>query len=522
MIKNRFLILAVSAIACFVVSISLRSADTPNVVLIFADDLGFGDVSAYNADSKIQTPNLDKLASQGIRLADAHSASGVCTPSRYALLTGRYAWRTKLKNGVLGGFSEPLLAPDRMTLGHLFQRQGYATACVGKWHLGMEWNRPDRGDQEYDKRNSSEGVAFGQPIARGPTSSGFDYYFGISASLDMPPYVFIENESVTALPTSLLKHEDKGGREGPAVPGWRHKYVTPTIVDKTIAFIGDHREEPFFVYVPLNSPHTPHAPGDAFTGSSGLDVYGDFVVEVDYNIGRIMQAIDNLGLADDTLLIVTSDNGPETNMFGRLQNTGHDSSGALLGAKRDNWEGGHRVPFIARWPGQIRAGSMNSDPVCLVDFMATFAELLDVELPSEAGGDSVSLLPILRGGDADYREGHAIVHHSSGGLFAIRRGDWKLLLHAGSGGNAYGSKANKRRAADYAGTLEKRLFDTGDRQLYNLKLDLGETQNLAADFPEIVSRLTALAARYVLEGRSTLGPKLEYVSGDWKQIDWVE
>ena len=208
-------------------------------------------------------------------------------------------------------------------------------------------------------------------------------------------------------------------------------------------------------------------------------------------------------------------------MFSRLQKTGHDSSGALLGAKRDNWEGGHRVPFIARWPGRIRAGSANSDPVCLVDFMATFAELLDVDLPLEAGGDSVSLLPILMGESGVYRNGHAIVHHSSSGMFAIRRGDWKLLLHAGSGGNGYGANAAKRRPF-YANTLEQRLFDTGERQLYNLKLDLGETQNLVAEYPEIVSELTALASRYVLESRSTLGRKLDYVSDDWKQIDWTE
>lgn len=496
-------------------------ASTPNVVLVFADDMGFGDVSAYNADSKIQTPSLDALAREGIRLTDAHSASAVCTPSRYALLTGRYAWRTALKNGVLGGFSKPLIEEGRLTVAHLFRQSGYATGCFGKWHLGMDWDRPNRGDEEYGMRNNWEGVDFAKRIRNGPLSNGFDRFYGISASLDMPPYVFIEDDHVVDLPTSRLKHEDKGGRPGPASPGWKHKHVTGTIIDEAIEFIGDNRTNPFFAYIPLNSPHTPHAPSDAFVGASGLDIYGDFMVEVDYHIGRLVHAIDGLGLKDNTLLIVTSDNGPETNMFSRLQNSGHDSSGALLGAKRDNWEGGHRVPFIARWPGMIDEGSANSDPVCLVDLFATFADILGKSFPEEAGPDSVSFFPMLKGESSAYRADHGIIHHSSLGAFAIRRGDWKLLLHAGSGGNVYGARANSRRAAAYKGTLENRLFDTGERQLYNLRLDIGETQNLAAERPEIVLELTNLARQYILDGRSTPGSTQEFVSDEWEQIDWA-
>lgn len=493
----------------------------PNVIFIFADDLGYGDVSSYNPDSKIRTPNLDRLASEGIQMTDAHSASSVCTPSRYSLLTGCYSWRTELKSGVLGGFSLPLIELDRMTLGNLFKQSGYVTACIGKWHLGMEWDRPHRGDQEYAMRQNWDGVDFSKRIEKTPTSNGFDYFFGISASLDMPPYVFIENDRLVEPPTSMLEFEDRGGRPGPATKGWRHKYVMSAISDKTIEFLGEHRNEPFFAYVPLNSPHTPHTPADAFIGTSGLDVYGDFVVEVDHHVGRVMQALYDLRLADNTLLIVTSDNGPETNMYDRLQQTGHDSSGLLLGSKRDNWEGGHRVPFLARWPGVIRAESVNSDPFCLVDMLATFADLLHVDLPENQGVDSVTALPLLKGGDSAYRESHAIVHHSSGGRFAIRRGDWKLLLHSGSGGNNYSVKSG-RRAKAYANTLEQRLFDTGERQLYNLRLDMGETQNLASERPEIVEELTALAGEYVKNGRSTPGPKQEYIGGDWPQIDWIE
>jgi len=503
---------------CLVVG---RENARPNVILIFADDLGYGDVSSYNPESRIRTPNMDRLASEGIQMTDAHSASAVCTPSRYSLLTGRYSWRTELKSGVLGGFSLPLIEPDRMTLGNLFKQSGYATACIGKWHLGMEWNRPHRGDQEYAMRQKWDGVDFSKRIESTPTSNGFDYFFGISASLDMPPYVFIENDRVVELPTSMLEFEDKGGRPGPATKGWRHKYVTSEIIDKTIEFVGEHRNEPFFAYAPLNSPHTPHVPADAFIGTSGLDIYGDFVVEVDHHVGRVMQALSDLRLADNTLLIVTSDNGPETNMYSRLQNTGHDGSGLLLGSKRDNWEGGHRVPFIARWPRAIRAGSANSDPFCLVDMMATFADLLQVELPDSQAVDSITALPLLKGGDAAYRESHAIVHHSSLGQFAIRRGDWKLLLHSGSGGNNYAVKSG-RRAEAYANTLEQRLFDTGERQLYNLRLDIAESQNLASERPDIVAELTALAVEYVKNGRSTPGPEQDYIRGDWPQIDWID
>ncbi len=490
----------------------------PNVVLIFADDMGYGDVSAYDPASKIKTPNIDRLVSQGMKFTDAHSSSGVCTPSRYALLTGRYSWRTPLKKGVLGGFSPPLLEKDRMTFGHVFKQKGYATACVGKWHLGMNWAGGARGSKSYSMRNDSTGVDFAKPIERTATSNGFDYYFGIAASLDMPPYVFIENDHVTAQPTSSLKQEDKGGRQGPAVPGWRHKHVMPTFADKVIAWIGKNSQKPFFVYMPLNSPHTPHAPSDAFRGKSGMDTYGDFMVEVDHTVGRVMEAIEKRGLSENTLFIVTSDNGPETNMFARRAKFGHDSSSHFLGAKRDNWEGGHRVPFVTRWPGVIKPGSTSDSPFCLVDLIATFAAIVSVDLPADQAVDSVSILPLMLGRDASYREDHAIIHHSSSGKFAIRRGDWKLLLHSGSGGNGYGGGKRSRR---YVNSIEQRSFKTGPRQLYDMKADPDETRNLADKHPEIVKELTALAARYVKSGRSTPGPRQSGVSEPWPQLDWL-
>ena len=505
---------------CFLLLTAFASAEVrqPNVVLIFADDMGYGDVTCYDAQSRIHTPNLDRLAMGGMRFTDAHSASAVCTPSRYALLTGRYAWRTGLKSGVLGGFSQPLIEKGRMTLADLFQGKGYRTACIGKWHLGMDWSGGIRGENGYNMRNNSEGIDFTKPIQNTALVNGFDEYFGIAASLDMPPYVFIRNDRVTEQPTSSLKEEDKGGRPGPAAPGWRHKHVMPTLTDEVISFIQRSKPGPFFVYMPLNAPHTPHAPGDAFVGKSKLDIYGDFMVEVDHHIGRVMDELDRLKLSDNTLVIVTSDNGPETNMFPRLNKSGHDSSSHFLGAKRDNWEGGHRVPFIARWPGVIASGSQCDTPFCLVDMMATFAEIASVALPEDQGVDSVSILPLMHGKNGDYRNRHAIIHHSSTGRFAIRRGDWKLLLHAGSGGNGYGTG---KRSTRYNGTIEQKSFNTADRQLYNMRTDPDETTNLIEKYPEVASELTALAGEYVSKGRSTPGPRQETILQNWPQLDWL-
>jgi arylsulfatase A-like enzyme len=506
--------------SCFLLLTAYVSAEVrhPNVVLIFADDMGYGDVTCYDAESKIHTPNLDQLAKGGMRFTDAHSASAVCTPSRYALLTGRYAWRTGLKSGVLGGFSQPLIEKGRMTVADLFQGKGYRTACIGKWHLGMDWGGGMRGEKGYTMRNNSEGIDFTKPIQNTAIVNGFSEYFGIAASLDMPPYVFIRNDRVTEQPTSSLKEEDKGGRQGPAVPGWRHKHVMPTLTDEVISFIQRNEQSPFFVYMPLNAPHTPHAPGDAFVGTSKLDIYGDFMVEVDHHIGRVMNTLDRLKLTDNTLVIVTSDNGPETNMYPRRSKYGHDSSSHFLGAKRDNWEGGHRVPFIARWPGVIAPGSTCDTPFCLVDMMATFAEMMSVELPTDQGVDSVSILPLMLGKGDDYRKAHAIIHHSSSGRFAIRNGDWKLLLHAGSGGNGYGAG---QRSSRYNGTIEQRSFDTANRQLYNIRTDPDETTNLIEIRPDVVSELTALASEYVRQGRSTPGPHLKTDLQNWPQIDWL-
>ncbi len=505
-------LLAWFSLLLFAASHSL-AAERPNIVLIFADDLGYGDVRCFSPESKIATPNLDRLAQQGIRCTDAHTADAVCTPSRYALLTGRYAWRTPLKSGVLGGFSRPLLKPDRLTVASLLKKQGYRTACIGKWHLGLGWGSTKERGLVWKGSNNATGIDFTKPIKDTPLDHGFDRYFGIAASLDMPPYCFIADNRVTKQPTDK---NNQGGRPGPMAPGWRHEDVLPTLADRAIEFIGQEGEQPFFLYMPLNAPHTPVVPNQEFLGKSGLDRYGDFVVEVDHHVGRVLKALDDKGIAEETLVIVTSDNGPEVNMFPRRAKLGHDSSSHYLGAKRDNWEGGHRVPFLARWPGKIPAGSTWGHPIGLVDLMATVADIVDEELPDNAGEDSVSMLSALTNPKStSARTERGLIHHSANGSFAIRQGRWKLLLHAGSGGNGY-------RAKRYAMTPEQAAQNrSGKRQLYDLAADPDETHNLAEEHPEVVERLTQLAANYVRHGRSTPGEQQPYVQEKWPQLNWL-
>ncbi len=490
----------------------------PNVVFIFADDMGYGDVSAYDKASKIKTPNLDRLASAGMMFTDAHTASGVCSPSRYALLTGRYSWRTRLKAGVLHGYSFPLIDDGRLTLASLMKQKGYSTGCFGKWHLGMEW-RDEAGKRLSDDRNRvGANVDHTQRLSHTPTSLGFDTFYGIAASLDMPPYVWIENDRVVEQPKK--GYQANGGRKGPTADGWKHEHVMPRIGDRAIEFIRENKSKPFFAYVPLNAPHTPHAPSEAFVGKSGLDVYGDFMLEVDHTIGRIVRELDRCELTENTLVIVTSDNGPETNMYARRRKIGHDSSSRLLGAKRDNWEGGQRVPFIVRWPAVVKAGSQCDSPIGVIDVMATLAEITGQPLADNAGSDSFSFLSLLEGVRPNgSRVQHAWIHHSSKGRFAIRQGNWKLLLHAGSGGNAYTS--TRSRAAKGSPEVLAESF-TNTRQLFDLEADVEESKNLADEHPEMVARLTRLASEIVTSGRSTAGKRLPYFTEPWAQLDWLE
>ena len=471
----------------------------PNIVYILADDMGYGDVSCLNPDSKIPTPYMDSLAEDGVIFTDAHSNSAVCTPTRYGILTGRCCWRSRLKSGVLWGYSPTLIEKERLTVASLLKQHGYSTACIGKWHLGLDWVTTD-GYRYSDRSNETgEHVDYSKPLLRGPLDAGFDYFFGIPASLDMVPYVYVENDRVVDTPTEIIKgtqgHEFYRG--GPAAPGFKHIDVLDTLTEKAVSFIdrcaSTDRNKPFFLYFPLPAPHTPILPRKEFQGKSEAGVYGDFVHQCDWTVGQVMQTLEKHGLTDNTLFIVTSDNGcsPAAG-FEDLAEKGHFPSYHFRGYKADIYEGGHRIPFIARWPEKILSGSECDDTICLTDLMATAADILGIKLPDNAGEDSVSILPDLLGtAEAPLRE--ATVHHSINGSFSIRQGKWKLELCPGSGGWSYPNPAKARE------------LNLPEVQLYDLSTDIGERKNLYNEYPEIVERLTKLLEKYVEKGRSTPG-----------------
>jgi arylsulfatase A len=452
-----------------------------NIVLILADDLGYGDLSVYNPSSKIPTPNLNQLATQGMRFTDAHSPSSVCTPTRYGILTGRYAWRTRLKQGVLDGYSPSLIEKDRVTLASLLRRQGYRTVGIGKWHLGL-------GDGEK--------TDYSQPLRPGPNAAGFDEFFGIPASLDMPPYLFFENERVVEAPSSSIAASEmrrKGGggfwRAGAIAPNFKHEAVLPTLSERAVSFIGQQStEKPFFLYLPLTAPHTPWMPTAEFRGKTGVDYYGDFVAQVDDTVGRVLKALEESGLTGNTLVIFTSDNGahwlPED-----IAKWGHRANGNLRGQKADIWEGGHRIPLIVRWPGAIKPGSRSDQLVCLTDLMATIASLTGAALLEDAGEDSLDFSSVLLGHKSRTGLRDTIVHHSADGTFAIRQGHWKLAMALGSRGFSL-PKEELPKAGEAEG------------QLYNLRDDPQEEHNLWLREPKIVARLTALLEKLKADGNS--------------------
>ncbi len=482
-------------------------APLPNIVFILADDLGYGDPSCYGG--KISTPTLDGVAAQGIRFTDAHTTSSVCSPTRYALMTGRYNWRSKLKKGVLGGLSPRLIEQDRMTIAMLLKSAGYNTGCVGKWHLGMNWAKlpgKELTELNIEPREQVFNVDYGQPISNGPNSVGFDYYFGISASLDMVPYTFIENDRVVALPTDdrefLMMDGRRDGpktRKGPTAPGFEAADVLPTLVRKSVDFINRHAVQsrngkPFLLYVPLASPHTPILPQPNFLGRSGMNPYADFVVQTDAAIGEILGALDQQGISRNTLVVITSDNGcsPQAK-FDELANKDHHPSGPLRGHKADIFEGGHRVPFLVRWPQRVTTARESGQLISLVDMFATAAEIAGVSIPVHAAEDSFSFLPTLLDSAAPPKRDH-LVSHSINGSFAIRKGAWKLSLCTDSGG-----WSEPRPGSSGARALKS-------PQLYDLASDLGERNNQFAAHPDKVQELTALLETIVASGRSTPGP----------------
>ena len=502
------------ALLCVLNAQAFAAAQKPNILVILADDLGYGDVQCYNPErGKIPTPNIDKLASQGMRFTDGHSSSGVCSPSRYTLLTGRYHWRTRLQHGIVGTFGEPLIAPERMTIGTLAKQNGYRTAAVGKWHLGWDWpiskeqkallqatNEAGKDDEAKPKRAPAVATEkqvefwrdfFSKPIAGGPTTRGFDTYFGTDVP-NWPPFCFIENDRTLGIPSEFLPPQymikNQASHQGPALKDWKLENILPTLGERAAAFITDaaKRPEPFLLYLPLTAPHTPLAVVEAWKDKSGLNTYADFVMQTDATVGRVLDALEKSGAAENTLVIFTSDNGCAPYIGAKeLEEKGHYPSGPLRGYKADTWEGGHRVPFMVRWPGVVKAGGVCGQLVYQADFIRTFADILGTKLPDNAGEDSFSMLPLLHSEEKPIREN--AVSASMGGVHAVRLGDWKYIPAPGSGG--WGKGGDQSQPV----------------QLYNLADDLGETKNLAAAMPEKVAEMKALLEKLITDGRSTPG-----------------
>ena len=462
---------------CFLVCTSFscvpqaEHSSSPNILLILVDDMGYGDPGSYNPDSRVPTPHIDRLAREGLRFTDAHSNSAVCTPTRYGLLTGRYAWRTSLKQGVLWGYSPALIDSTMMTLPRLLQQAGYVTAGFGKWHLGL---------------GTTEPVDYTGSLRPGPLEIGFDTYFGIPASLDMQPYVYFRDHEVLELPTdstagSAHRRQEGGGfwRAGPQSPGFEHIEVLPRTTNEALAFFEDHvqskEERPFFVYVPYSGPHTPWLPHDAYRGTSGAGYYGDFATEVDAHVGRLLNGLDALSLDEETLVIFTSDNGAHW-LEEDIETFDHRANGPWRGQKADIWEGGHRVPFIARWPGVISANTVTHQTTTHTDVMATLAGLLDIPLAADVAVDSYNMWPAYLDPGLSTPIRTTTIHHSLRGMFAIRQGAWKYIEGLGSGGFT-------------APAFIEPGADSIKGQLYHLIDDPSEQNNLYTIHPDTVRAL---------------------------------
>ncbi len=469
----------------------------PNIVLIYADDMGSGDISILNRESKIKTPNMDQLARSGVRFTDAHTVSSVSTPSRYGIMTGEYSWRSSLKSGVIYGHAQALIPAEKPTIATMLKRSGYKTACVGKWHLGMNWATKDGKPAHKGCWN----IDYSKPLTHTPTSRGFDYFYGIAGSLDIPPYVIVENDRVETQPnarypkTTFTRRdndvvENPFLRAGDYVSGESPEMFLPRFTAKVKSLVNDYskQDDPFFIYFALNAPHAPIAPSERFKGKSGIGLYGDFMMEVDDVVGQLVAQLKSDGIYDDTIIILSSDNGAEYFAYYRLPECGHKSSGAYRGIKRDLWEGGHRVPLLMTWGDRLKRGQKIDKTVCISDIYATLADITETQMAENEAQDSYSLLPLLtRKGkyERDYT-----VHHSASGRFAIRKGDW-VLIEGGSGDD------NRRAGAPeyYAELGYEEMTTRPVGELYNLRKDLSQRSTLYDQNPEKVAELTAILDR---------------------------
>ena len=478
-----------------------EQASLPNIVVILADDMGYGDIQALNKKSTIPTPNLNRMATEGLTFTDGHSPSAVCTPTRYGLLTGRYCWRSRLKQGVLGGYSEPLLEPDRPTVANMLKKSGYNTAAVGKWHLGLALPLKSK-DTNTKAWDGDPGIDFSGQITDSPIHHGFDSYFGVTASLDMAPYVYVRNDRFTMLPMIQQQAMEFPHfvRKGPRAEDFVLDEVLDKLKDEAVSYVTSaaKQDAPYFLYLPLTGPHKPALPHDRFRGKTSLKEYGDFVHQVDWTVGEILNAIDASNEADNTIVVYTSDNGSYMYRYDEADKKDHVddvsvqgyraehhmANGQLRGTKSDVWEAGHRVPFLVRWPATVKAGTRCDEPVCLTDIYATCAQVVGAKLSSNEAEDSLSLLEMIQGKNV---KRHApVINHSISGMFAIRDGKWKLVAGTGSGG----------RAIPKGKPFEKPY------QLFDLQSDLAESNDVAAAHPEIVEHMTEQLEHIRSSGRS--------------------
>lgn len=466
------------------------AAEKPNILILYADDMGYGDLAIQNPESKIPTPNLDRLAQEGMRFTDGHSSSGICTPSRYALLTGRHHWRKF--HDIVHAFGPSVFDPERVTLPEMLKQEGYTTAHIGKWHLGFDWEallRPGKEIVRKKRGTPVDALDWSKKIPDGPTAHGFDYSF-TDAVINFPPYAWIENDELVDAPdtmmnTSLWKPVKEGDwecRPGPMVAGWDPYENIPTLTEKAVEYIHEQEDAgtPFFLYFALPSPHAPIVPNDEFDGASEAGAYGDFIVETDDACGQLLKALETAGKADDTVVIFSSDNGSEFYMMNRYLKHDHNSSGPFRGMKREIWEGGHRVPFIIRWPGVTRPGSVSDALISQVDLMRTLATAVGADIPGGQAEDSFNILPVLRGDEDSVRE--SLVLNTYARAYGIRHGDWVFL-----------EDTSGRSTPEFD---KKAGFPTMKQQqgLFNLADDIGQRENRIEDKPEKAEELKTLLA----------------------------
>ncbi len=481
-----------------------KELNRPNIVILYADDLGYGDLNFQNPGSKIPTPNLDNLASEGMSFTDAHSSSGICSPSRFAMLTGTYHWRRQ--HGIVNSFEKPFFNDSDITLPQVLKENGYTTACIGKWHLGWNWefkNEPTGEVMQWgrlQKFYNPEDIDWSEPITGGPLDHGFDYYFG-DGTINFPPYGWVENDRLIEIPTEVMDINDIGFntkegewefRPGPKVKDWNPYHVLPKLTEKALEWINNRdKNQPFFLYFAFPSPHAPIIPNDEFDGTSEAGAYGDFVFQTDWVAGQILNAIKEKGLEENTIVIFSADNGPEIYAFERAKNYDHYSMGDYRGLKRDIWEGGHRVPLIIKWPGYIEKGIVSERLISQIDFMATMAAAAGIDLPENAAPDSYNFLPELLGDDPGSSERNVLIHNTFADKWAVRRDSW-LYINSQSGQHS--------EMPDFF--IELRGYKDFETKglLFSIEKDPEQRMNLYEEYPEVVNELEIILTDQKVRG----------------------